>query len=254
MRNKRNRQQKIIDALKGLNFATIDELSSELKISHSTMRRDLYELNKKNLVMCVNRGSYYLEEQFVDKKKETKENIPFFEEKLRIAEAAASLIREGDTLFMDGGTTNLQIADKIVELSNLTIVTNSLDVAYKFRNRRDLSVYICGGTAEDGSNIVGPLAEKMVSLFRAQICFLGTFGINAQKGITDPNLSAARMKNVMIENSSKVVLVSDHSKFGKIHAAFVCPVNYFDLVITDKLASESEINDLKSQGISVELV
>ncbi|MCZ8515451.1 DeoR/GlpR family DNA-binding transcription regulator [Paenibacillus filicis] len=257
MKNKRNRQQDIITILENIHFATVDELCVRLNASISTIRRDLDELHKTSVVRRVNGGSFYLEKKHTIMKENPEEEIPFFDEKQRIATAAISLIHEGDTIFMDGGTTNLQIANKLVEFSNITIVTNSIDIAYKFRNRKDLSMYICGGTmgeARPGTSIVGPLAEKMISLFRANICFLGTLGIHAKKGITDPDLSSARMKNIMIENSSKVVLVTDHSKFGKLNTAFVCPVDHFDQIITDKLAPKEDIDYLFSLGINVELV
>jgi DeoR/GlpR family transcriptional regulator of sugar metabolism len=158
---------------------------------------------------------------------------------------------------MDGGTTNLILARRIaLECSNIQIVTNSIDIAYTFSRRKDISMYICGGTMGDdpGSTVVGPMAEKMITYFRANICFLGTLGIDLKKGITDPSLPAARMKSIMMENASKVILVTDSSKFGKINTAFVCTVDQFDVIITDRNAPKEDIEALQNEGQQVFVV
>ncbi|MFC5649697.1 DeoR/GlpR family DNA-binding transcription regulator [Paenibacillus solisilvae] len=243
----RNRPSEIIRLLTIKPFMTIEELSAELDVSPATIRRDLTELENSDSILRVNGGGAILRRD----RKEAEDR--FFEEKKRIAASAVSLVKEGDTIFLDSGSTNLHLADQLFAFSNITLVTNNIRIANKFINRKDLSVIICGGTLGEVNpeSIVGPVAENMISSFRANICFIGTSGININQGITDPYLSSARIKEKMIENSNKVVLVTDHSKFGVINTHFVCSIDEIDHIVTDKLAPEEDINFMMDKGISV---
>lgn len=160
---KKNRPREIIRLLTVKPFMKIDELCQELNVSPATIRRDLTELENSESIIRVNGGAIIRNEQKkagYNEQEKTKDR--FVEEKTRIAEAAAALIKEGDTIFMDSGSTNLQIADRLTAFSNITIVTNNITIANKFINRKDLSVIICGGTLGEVNpdSIVGPMAEK----------------------------------------------------------------------------------------------
>ncbi|MDF2961083.1 MAG: hypothetical protein K0S39_2818 [Paenibacillus sp.] len=255
MKNKKTRLEAIMKILESQNNMTIEELSERLAVSNVTIRRDIQQLLENNLITRVN-GYTLVHKQHRLSRAEPIVN--FLSEKKRIAAAAVSIIQEHDIIFMDGGTTQLEIAKRIAEtLSHLTIVTNSIDVAYELYGKKDILIYVSGGSMGEHSedtSIIGPLAENMVSRFRANISFIGTLGIHTDKGITDPRLASAQIKNMMINNSTKSVLVADHSKFGKVNAAFVCPTNKFDLIITDEKAPKKDIEQLISSGIPVQLV
>jgi DeoR/GlpR family transcriptional regulator of sugar metabolism len=234
----KKRHKEIIKLLKNKPFMTIEELCHELNVSPATVRRDLSLLENSD---------------------DQKHADPYLNEKIRIAKAAAELVKEGDTVFMDAGSTNQQIVYHLVDKSNITIITNSIEIAYRLhslKNNKELSVIICGGALGEANpdSIVGPVAEKMISMFRANICFIGTSGIDIKQGITDAYLASARIKENMIEHSNKTFLVTDHSKFGIINTAFVCSIDKIGHIITDVSAPADDISYLRSKGISVTIV
>ncbi|MBW7456925.1 DeoR/GlpR family DNA-binding transcription regulator [Paenibacillus sepulcri] len=255
----RTRHTEIIGILKHEPFKTIEELCSELSVSPATVRRDLTILEQSGDIVRINGGAIYKKKAEDGRLDEKKPPLPFLNEKIRIAKAAAELVKDGDTIFMDAGSTNRQIAEHLVGKTNITVITNSLEIAYKLhsvKDKKDVSVVICGGTLGETNmdSIVGPVAEKMISMFRANICFIGTSGIDIKQGVTDAYLSTARIKENMIEHSNKVHLVADHSKFGVITAAFVCSIDKIGHIITDNSAPEEDVRTLRSRGILVTLV
>jgi len=252
----KNRRRSLIDLLKRKPFMTIEELCQHLDVSPATIRRDLSLLESEGEILRLNGGAMYINKDGTEREMT---NIPHVEEKLRIAKAAAALVKEGDTIFIDSGSTNQLIAEQLMNHTNFTVITNSLEIAYQLNSKKDkrgVSVIICGGTLGEGNahSIAGPVAEKMISMFRANICFLGTSGFDIKQGVTDPHLTLTRVKQNMIEHSNKVYLVTDHSKFGIINTAFVCPLERLTHIITDAAAPADDINYIRSKGVGVTLV
>lgn len=252
MKKKEMRLAAIMELIKTNQFMNIDQLCQSLGVSPATVRRDLAFLEEIAQIQRVNGGAIISKNQKV-----ALPPVRLLDEKQRIANAAVDLVNEGDTIFMDGGTTNLEIASKLALFSNITIVTTSIELAHIFSQRKDISIFVCGGIMSDVNprvSIIGPLAEKMISYFRANLCFLGTSGIHIKSGITAPSLTSAEVKNVMMRHAAKSILVADHSKFGKVHPAFVCPVEHFDMMITDRQAPKEDIDQLASKGVAIQLV
>ncbi len=254
------RRQELIELLKDHTLMKISDLCQRLDASPATIRRDLSQLEQEGLIRRINGGAIFQQQAFHKQAAESPVGDgadPFLQNKKAIAQAAVQWVKPGDTIFIDSGSTNNQIANLLMTFSDISIVTNSIEIAHKFIRRKDLSVFVCGGTINEvdpEDSVVGPLAEIMISQFRANIFFLGTSGIDIKQGITDPFLSAARIKEKMIENASKVVLVTDHSKFGRVNKAFVCSLNKIDSIITDHLAPEKDLDELRKSGVSVTLV
>ena len=252
----KNRHRDLIDLLKRKPFMSIEELCHQLDVSPATVRRDLSLLESEGEILRLNGGAMYINKDGIEREMT---NIPYVEEKIRIAKAASALVKEGDTIFIDAGSTNQLIAEQLMNHNHITVITNSLEIAYQLntvKDKRGISVIICGGTLGEGNahSIAGPVAEKMISMFRATICFLGTSGFDVKQGITDPHLTLTRVKQNMIEHSNKVYLVTDHSKFGVINTAFVCPLEKISHIITDAAAPADDIRYIRSKGVGVTLV
>ncbi|CAG7600256.1 Glucitol operon repressor [Paenibacillus solanacearum] len=251
------RKQAILSLLGTHGLMSVTDLSDQLEVSIATIRRDLTEMEQLELIRRINGGAMLplaqtapaLAEQSTDK---------YRQQKKAIAEAAVALIRPGDTIFIDSGSTNTHIAQLMATLSNITVITNSLEIAYRlYRYPKNITIFVCGGTVglmHTEAGIVGPLAEKLISQFRANIAFIGTSGIDMKHGLTVPYLLAANIKTMMLDNASQAVLVTDHSKFGKVHSAFVSPLSSIHHLITDHLAPEDDIAHLRSTGMQVTLV
>ncbi|WP_036746755.1 DeoR/GlpR family DNA-binding transcription regulator [Paenibacillus sp. UNC451MF] len=251
------RKQAILKLLGTNGLMSVTDLSDQLKVSIVTIRRDLSEMEQLELIHRINGGAMLPIRQtpsaFPDLSKDK-----YGQQKRAIAEAAVALIRPGDTIFIDSGTTNNHIAQLMATLSNITVITNSLEIAYHlYRYPKNITIFVCGGTVglmHSEAGIVGPLAEKLISQFRANIAFIGTSGVDMKHGITVPYLLAANIKTMMLENASQAVLVTDHSKFGKVHSAFVSPLSNIHHLITDQLTPADDIAYLRDIGMKVTVV
>jgi DeoR/GlpR family transcriptional regulator of sugar metabolism len=249
----RKRRSKILELMELKPAIMVNELSDLFKISAATVRRDLEQMEQEGLLRRINGGAV---------RKEALVELPINEEnvdsywvyKAAIAKRAVQFIQPGDTIFMDSGSTNNIIADLLALYDHISVVTNSIEIAYKLSRKKKITVSVCGGTMGEinpEDSIVGPLAEKMISEYRANVFFMGTSGIDLKHGITDPYISAARIKAAMIANSSRTILVCDHSKFGKINKAFISPLHNIHQVITDTKAPVEDVEQLRELGIEV---
>jgi DeoR/GlpR family transcriptional regulator of sugar metabolism len=249
------RHELMIELLQVHHMLTIPELSEKLHVSQATVRRDLELLESSGRIKRVPGGALSLQGLYASGDDQlSSERDPYLPYKQAIADAAVALVKPGDTIFIDSGSTNNEIAKRLAALSDISVVTNSVEIAHFFIRRKDIATFICGGTmgeVEPYSSIVGPLAEKMILQFRANIAFIGTSGVHEKQGLTCSYLSVARIKQAMIENSAHTVLVTDHSKFGKVCKAFFCPLNEIDRIITDQQVSLRDLECLKENGVDV---
>lgn len=250
----KNRHEEILKLLYLKKYMKVEELCEALDVSPATIRRDLTDIESFGLVKRICGGALVVEKDSTAKKN----SDPLLNHKQRIARKAIDFVTPGSTIFIDSGSTNNEIARLLANFSDISVITNSINIAYMLYNSdKHISVFVCGGNIGDGSSpasIVGPSAEMMISQFRANIFFMGTSGIHSKQGVTDPFLLAASIKTKMIENSSKVILVTDYTKFGKINKAFVCPIEKIDHIVTNTEASVDDIQYLRQHGISIDLV
>jgi DeoR/GlpR family transcriptional regulator of sugar metabolism len=250
------RKQAILKLLRAHGMVSVADLSEQLGVSIVTVRRDLTEMEDLALIRRINGGAMLPAVQTEPAPELSKDK--YRQHKKAIAEAAAALIQPGDTIFIDSGSTNYQIAQLMASLSNITVITNGLEIAsHLYRYPKNITTFVCGGTIghmHPESGIVGPLAEKLISQFRANIAFIGTSGIDMKHGLTVPYLMAANIKTMMMEHAKQTILVTDHSKFGRVHSAFVSPVSQIHRLITDNQAPKEDLAHMRSIGIEVTVV
>ena len=174
-------------------------------------------------------------------------------EKIRIAEAAAAMVQEGQVVILDSGTTTTAIARALRGFHNLTVVTNAVTIASELAGA-DVEVILTGGTLRRNSfSLVGPIAEDMLRRLNADILFLGVDGFDVHYGLSTPNLLEAKVNRIMVEISKKVVAVCDASKFGRRSLSQILPPSELHHVITDRGAPRSDIEVLMNAGIEVTL-
>lgn len=258
------RHLEIVSLLGAHGLLNVHELCARVHVSPATMRRDLSKLEELGVIKRVHGGAVLRQSAasgdvgMAGAAGTAVPEDPYRRHKTAIAEAAFAMVKPGDTIFIDAGSTTEKMAPLLSTLSDISIVTNSIEIAYRLYAHRDrISTFVCGGTMSGinpHASIVGPLAEQMISQFKANICFVGTSGIDTQHGFTEPHLAIARIKEKMISNSSKVVLITDHSKFGKVKQAFVCPLERIDRLITDWEAPEKDLDFVRSIGVEVTVV
>lgn len=247
------RQKKISLILNKNGSIKVNELSEYFKVSEATIRRDLQEMENRKMLKRTHGGAVKIditnfEPSFIEKKDE--KHGP----KLAIAKYAASIIKDGDTIVLDSGTTTLEIA-KNISAKNLTVITNSIDIAEELSNNKDLELIIAGGTLRFNTRaMVGRICENVFQYFRVDKAFIGSNGISAIEGITTPNFVEAQTKKAMIGAANKVFIVADSSKFENVCLSVICEVKDVTSVITSGDIADEVISDFESKGVDIVVV
>ena len=175
----------------------------------------------------------------------------YIEEKKKIALAASSLIEEGDVILIEAGTTGYQTAMNITNKKDLTIITNSCDIAVMLENTNPgFKIVLSGGMLNTATHaLVGPVAEATFRTTFVDKAFIGISGIDGNKGITAADPLEAQVKRLMINGAKKIIALCDHSKIGHIAMNFVAPVKVINTFITDSAIPPDFIEILKELEI-----
>lgn len=248
------RKMKILEYINKKSRASVQELSSIFDVSESTIRRDLQELEDAKLLRRTHGGAVSLQSVNFEPTFQEKED-KFRLEKEAIAARAVEFVQEGDTILLDSGTTILHLAKKLKKFSRLTIVTNALNFAQEFQDVQGIDVVLLGGMLrKETLALVGPLAEQSLSKLRVDKAFIATNGIDGVEGLTTPNMIEAATKRKMIKTAKQVILLTDHSKVGKVAFAKFADLKEIDKCIIDDAVSENFIQELARIGIDVHSV
>jgi len=210
---------------------SLDELSSSLGVSTATVRRDLMMLEKKGVVKRIHGGAIRLDilegEPIFNEKKLIRKK-----EKSEIAVKAASLLKDGDSIYLDGGSTVLELCQYLRTRRNLSIVTNSIMALFELMDFGH-KLYLVGGTFRPLSRtIVGAMTAKTILPLNFDKAFLGTIGIT-EEGISTTDPDEAYTKELVMKRSETVILLADSSKFGKKSFAKSGDISDIDIIVTD---------------------
>jgi DeoR/GlpR family transcriptional regulator of sugar metabolism len=249
------RQAKILQIIRERNFVENDELAQLFDVTQATIRRDLKELSQQNLIRLDHGGSFSndLLDTSVEPLYETKVFVNH-EQKQAIGRAAADLVRDGDAIILDSGTTNACIAHHLrhFHYKKLTVITCDLMVAKELCPEPNIDVVMLGGVLRKSFySAYGPYTEYFLKNLKANKAFLGIDAANKENGIFNFVLEEVPIKQLMIENSDEVIMVSDSSKFGKNALYKVCSWDVIDQVITDECISQEYIDFYKQNDIKV---
>ncbi|MGD6819123.1 DeoR/GlpR family DNA-binding transcription regulator [Metabacillus sp. 113a] len=245
------RKAKIIDFISNYSRASVQDLSDYLKVSESTIRRDLKELQQSNQIQRTHGGAVSLNNVNFEPTIMAKE-IEYVDEKIAIAKKAVEWIEEGDTILLDAGTTTQPIFKELKSFKKLTIVTNSILFLRDFSPAPGIEMIFLGGSLRNETLAsVGPFAEQNLGMIRVDKAFVAINGIHVTEGLTTPNLIEARIKKLMIQNAQKVILLSDSSKAGKISFAKVADLKEINTFITDSHLDPELKASMEEMGIEV---
>lgn len=245
--NTLERQEFILNLLKKKDVVKTSEISSTLKISRETIRKDIYTLEKKGKLLAVRGGATTLDQNITETRyrQRTSENI---QEKKYIANLALKFIKDGDTIFLDNGTTIVELAKKInsSNLNNITVITDSINVLDVFRyNEKFQIILLGGGLRHSESSLSGPIALENIRNLYCNIIFCGCGGISSKIGITNHYFAEVEVTKKMIRHSSKVIVLADHSKFEKNALYKTADISEIDTIITDKNIDAETLSKFK---------
>lgn len=232
---------------------SISELADTLNVSAMTVRRDLAKLDDMGLLERTHGGAVPLHVLHGEEAYDAKVTLNH-EAKKRIAAAAIKLIKEGDTVYLDAGTTTHEMARLMKGMKNMTVVTNDLRIACHLLDS-EVKLIISGGDVDSvtGSTL-GFLSEETLKQLRVDVSFLGASSIDDDFNLLTPSKEKASFKRATLNLANKAYLVVDESKFHSQALYKIMNASYFTAVITNKQFSENEKKVIGSKGIEVVIV
>jgi DeoR family transcriptional regulator of aga operon len=248
------RRRSILQLVNREGRVLVKDLSEQFNTSQVTIRKDLEILHSQGLVYRTHGGALPMQTgALLDPSLREKERL-HRKEKMRIGEAAARLVKEGQSVLLDSGSTTTMIARALREFRSLSVITNAVNIAAELAGTT-VEVILTGGILRENSfSLVGPLAEESLRKLSADILFLGVDGIDINFGLTTPNMLEAKVNRVMVEVARKTVVVCDSSKFGRRSLSLIAPISAAHHAITDSRISKSDTRALEEKGIGLTLV
>ena len=243
------RQARLRDFIRQAGSARVDQICRELGISPATARRDLEELEGHGLIRRVHGGAVSVESRLEEPLFDDKTAIAAREKRL-IAEKAASLVQAGDTIYLDGGSTVLELARVLADRTDITVVTNSLRAAIELSGRGPRLILISGELRRLSQTMVGPLTTALLEQLHFNLAFMGTIGIT-RDGLTTTDPSEAFTKKLAMSRAARVAVLADSGKAGQVSFASAGQLKASDLLITDRRIDPQLTRALKKQGVKV---
>jgi DeoR/GlpR family transcriptional regulator of sugar metabolism len=248
---KEQRQQLILETVKDSRQVTVCELSQRFGVSHVTIRRDLRELAARGLLRRAHGGAILATpappEPPVIQRMVRAENC-----KECIGRAAAALVSDGDSVFIGSGSTTAYVARNLDGRKNLTVVTNALNIASKLATAQGVTIVVTGGMMRASElSLVGHITEQSLREVRVDKAIMGMRAISLEAGMTNDYLPEVMTDRAIIEMAPELIVVADHTKFGKVASAYVAPVERITTLVTDSDTDRGTVARLEERGIRV---
>ena len=248
------RRSMILELLEKEGDLSVNFLSGKFKVSEVTIRNDLAKLEEKGLLIRTRGGAIKRIPVTYDLSLNQRlaRNL---KEKQRIAKKALHYVKDDYTIVFDSGSTTLEIAKNLRGFKDLKIITNSLAIADQVADYEGVEVFMPGGVLRpDMRSLIGPMAERSLLNYHCDVAFLGVDGLDADHGIFTPVLHEATLSRVMMEISSKVIVVADSSKFLRKSFVKIAPIHDVDVIITDKAIPAYQKDKLEALDLELLLV
>lgn len=235
------RRALIVDEVRRRGGVRVNELTRKLGVSDMTVRRDLDALARLGVLEKVHGGAVPVVEASTHEPGfEAKSGLELTA-KEDIARAAAELVAPGTAIALSGGTTTYALAHHLLDVPELTVVTNSVRVADVFHSAQRTSgqrqggatVVLTGGVRTPSDSLVGPVADQAIASLHFDVLFLGVHGISVEAGLSTPNLAEAETNRRLVQSARRVVVVADHTKWGTVGLSSFAALEQVDTLVTD---------------------
>ena len=250
----RERQDEIARIIEERGRARVNDLAVRFGVSGVTIRRDLFVLEAEHRAVRTHGGAIAPDERGAEQAFDIRERLQA-DEKGRIGDAAAGLVRDGESIVMDASTTALQVARSLKRRrgwSHLTVVTNGLRLASELAGMPGIAVLMLGGRVRwEALSVVGQLGDGIFERINVQKAIIGAAGFTLDAGLTDATEEEAQIKRAMVAAAREVVAVVDHTKWGRTAFATFCDSGRVTTVVTDDLAPEDMAAELAAAGTVV---
>ncbi|EFG05348.1 DeoR-family transcriptional regulator [Streptomyces clavuligerus] len=238
------RRALILDEVRRRGGVRVNELTRKLHVSDMTVRRDLDALARQGVVEKVHGGAVPVAEASTHEPGFEAKSALELSAKEDIARAAARLVAPGSAVALSGGTTTYALAHHLLDVPDLTVVTNSVRVADVFHAAQRpgvvgvprpgaATVVLTGGVRTPSDSLVGPVADQAIRTLHFDVLFLGVHGISVEAGLSTPNLAEAETNRRFVRAARRVVVVADHTKWGTVGLSSFARLDEVDTLVTD---------------------
>ncbi len=246
------RQNLIVARLSGRGVLSIAELTELLAVSHMTVRRDIQQLEREGRVMSV-AGGISLPARISFEPSHVTKAAMAHAEKSSIGQMAADMVPEGAVIYLDAGTTTLEIAHALVARDDIAVVTNDFVIAALLTRESRCRLYHTGGQVErENQSCVGEPAAEAIRRFNFDIAFISTssFGL---RGVSTPSENKVAVKRAIAQSATRSILVTDSSKYGLVGTFNAVPLEALSAIITDPGLPESVRVAIAQRGIALHI-
>ncbi|MFE7581897.1 DeoR/GlpR family DNA-binding transcription regulator [Streptomyces gardneri] len=239
------RRALILDEVRRRGGVRVNELTRRLNVSDMTIRRDLDALARQGMLAKVHGGAVPVVEASTHEPGFEAKSVLEPSAKDEIARAAAALVAPGTAIALSGGTTTYALARQLLDVPDLTVVTNSVRVADVFHEaqltggggevrRGAPTVVLTGGVRTPSDALVGAVADRAIRSLHFDLLFLGVHGISVEAGLSTPNLAEAETNRCLMRSARRVVVVADHTKWGTVGLSSFGDLGEVDTWVTDR--------------------
>jgi DeoR family galactitol utilization operon repressor len=240
-------ERKVLESLLEDSSVSVTDLSRKLDVSTVSVRSVLENLEQKGLIVRTRGGAVSAFHPSIVARQRH-----MVDEKKKIAEAAAGLVKDGDTIMIEAGTTTALIVKYLLGKRDVHVVTNSMLVLPYARISPSLHLTVVGGEFRPSTeSLVGPVSLEELARFHVGFAFVGTDGFSLESGLTAHHVEGAEIVRKMAAQSDKSVLVADSSKHGRAGFVHVLPLSGLSMIVTDGGLAAEKVHELEKGGIKV---
>lgn len=246
----------ILTSLQKTGSVSVEDLAEQLAVTVVTIRRDLDALEQRGLLRRTHGGAVSIEPLFYEPFKKDRSFLAQVErlaqEKRGIGRAAAALIEPGETIAITPGTTTAEVIRGLPLNSNITVISNTANIAMELSKRKDVNVFITGGHLHgDWFSLVGPTAVRSLDNMIIHTMFIGADGIDAKWGVSCFDSEEAELNSAMVLHARRHIAVADHTKLGVVANFRICQTAMLQKLITDSGATDEQVASFEKLGIEV---
>jgi ribose transport system substrate-binding protein len=246
------RRQSILQILQTQASVKVSDLARMLQVSEGTIRNDLIALDEEKQLRRVRGGAIVENHPSLRSQQVMNRAKVNSDAKQRIAQWAAGMVEDGDSIMLDASTSVLYLASYLRDRHHLTVITNGLDVARELAADPSNTVILIGGILRsDGSGVIGTLGEKMLQELHIQTAFVSCLGFSIETGLMERDIQEAQLKNRMIQAAQHTIALIDSTKFGKMGLTPFAQLTDIDHIVTDSAVSLGAIEQLQRSGTQV---
>ncbi|MGL4861204.1 MAG: DNA-binding transcriptional regulator YciT [Enterobacteriaceae bacterium] len=244
-----SRHQRILQLVNRQGKVSVSELANTTGVSEVTIRQDLTQLEKMRYLKRVHGSAVAVESDDVDTR------LMFnFTLKQQLAQYAASLVEDGETLFIEGGSANALLARYLAEHRLVTLITSSAYIAHLLKETACEVILLGGIYQKKSETLVGPLTKLALQHLHFNKAFIGIDGFTPQTGFTGKDMMRVEIVNSVLAKGSECLIISDSSKFGQIHPHPIGPLSSVHRLITDDYLPKAQRQWIEENGVRVDII